>query len=183
MQTTDFNQLARCADYLNEPSRGIDKSDSELLSSDDSFASDALQIAEISALASKQLSSSKKNIKLIPWIIAAAAAVIVAFVFISGTFNQDIAPQNTISVANGVSIASSLTEITADNGVATITWNFNATKSDTLVIYDTKGNTILKKSIAGTTATVALPTNNDKYIYSIERNSTDIIKKGTIKIR
>ena len=184
MQTTDFNQLARCADYINGSSRDIDKSDSDLLSADDNFASDAIQIAEISALASQQLNSSKKSIKLIPFIIAAAAAVIIAFVFIPGTASHDeFASQKTISVANGVSIASNLSEITANNGVATISWNFEATNADTLVIYDTKGNTILKRSIAGTAATVALPTIDDKYIFTIERNSSDIIKKGTIKIR
>lgn len=183
MQTTDFNQLARCADYINGSSRDIDKSDSDLLSADDNFAADALQIAEISALASKQLNSPKKNFKLIPWILAAAAAVIAAFVFMPGTSIQDITPRNAISTAVGVSIASNLSEITADNGVATISWDFNATQTDTLIVYDSKGNTILKKSIAGKTATVALPTKDDKYLFSIERNSSDILKKGTIKIR
>lgn len=182
MENTDFNQLARCADYINGHNSGSND-DLDRLSSDDDFASDAINIAEISALASKSL-SKKRNVSIIPIIAIAAAAAVVAFFFIpKSTTIETTNPASTQSMRVSTLASVNSDEIIAQDGIANISWNFAATQGDTLVIYDLNGNAIIKKPISGNSATVAMPSKEQKYIYKIERNATDIVKKGTIIIR
>ncbi len=179
MQTTDYNQLARCADYHNSKGTSLSSDDNARMSEDDDFAMSAVDIAEISSLAQNKLSKNN-TVKLIP-LLAIVAAAIAAFVFIPKTAIEDAAPALKTSVS---SVAKTTADnITAENGIATISWQFEATSADTLVIYDVNGKSLVKKPISGNAATIALPQSAQKYIYKIERYSTDILKKGTILIK
>ena len=126
------------------------------------------------------MNSSKRTIAVI-LIIAAAAAAIAAVVFIPKSAIEDAAPALKTSVSTVTKTTSD--DITAENGIATISWQFEATNADTLVIYDVDGKSLVKKPISGNAATIALPQSAQKYIYKIERYSTDILKKGTILIK
>lgn len=180
MQTTDYNQLARCADYLNSKGISLSSDDYARMSDDDDFAMSAVDIAEISSLAQNKLSKNH-TVKLIPLLAIVAAAAIAAFVFIPKTAIEDAAPSLKTSVSSVAKTTAD--DITAENGIATISWQFEATSADTLVIYDVNGNSLIKKPVSGNAATIALPQSAQKYIYKIERYSTDILKKGTILIK
>ena len=180
MQTFDDNQLALCADYLNGCCDTLSPDDIGKFSDDD-FAMSATDIAEISALAQKQL-SKKHNIKLLPILAIAAAAAIACFVFIPKNVIEDAAPALQTSVSTAAK-TNSADNVVAENGIAAISWNFEATNADTLVIYNEKGNPLIKKPIAGNSATVVLPSNESKLSYKIERNSIDVLKKGIISIK
>ena len=180
MQTTDYNQLARCADYHNSKGTSLSSDDFARMSEDDDFAMSAMDIAEISSLAQKQLSKNH-TVKLIPLLAIVAAAAIAAVVFIPKSAIEDAAPALKTSVSTVTKTTSD--DITAENGIATISWQFEATNADTLVIYDVDGKSLVKIPISGNAATLALPQSAQKYIYKIERYSTDILKKGTILIK
>ena len=180
MQTFDNNQLAQFADYINGSS-SHPPHDLGRLAEDDEFAMSVSDIAEISSLAQKQLNKSR-TAKIISILAIAAAAAIAAFVFIPTDMIKDAAPTLQASMTTAAKTQSA-DNITAENGVATVTWSFEATDTDTLVIYDENSQPIIKKAIKGSSATVALPASATKFTYRIERNSTDVLKKGTISIK
>ena len=180
MQTTDYNQLASCADYLN--GFGCPSPDEfDRLSNDDEFAMSASDIAEISAQAHKQLHKDRTIISIIPLIAIAAAAVLAVVFFIPQSASDST--NTTAALKTSVLSTTHSDDITAKDGVAVLSWDFDAQDSDTLVIYDLKGNPLIKKEISGRSATVALPASGDRFLFAIERNSSEIIKKGTIKAR
>lgn len=181
MQTFDDNQLAQFADYINGSSNSLPPSDLGRLAEDDEFAMSVYDIAEISSTAQKQL-NKKSSTKIISILAIAAAAAIAAFVFLPTDMLKDAAPSLQTSMSTAAKTQSA-DNITAENGVATVTWTFNATDTDTLVIYNENSQPIIKKAIKGNSATVALPASASKFTYRIERNSTDVLKKGTISIK
>lgn len=180
MQTFDDNQLALCADYLNGCGNALSPDDIGKFSDDD-FAMSASDIAEISALAQKQLAKNR-SIKFIPILAIAVAAAVALFVFIPTNVIEDAAPALQTSVSTAAK-PNSADNVVAENGIAAISWNFEATDADTLVIYNGNGNPVIKKPIAGNSATVVLPANETKLSYKIERNAIDVLKKGTISIK
>ena len=180
MQTFNDNQLALCADYLNGYGNAPSPNDIGIFSDDD-FAMSAVEIAEISALAQKQLAKNR-SIKLIPLLAIAVAAAVALFVFIPTNVIEDAAPALQTSVSTSAK-ANSADNVVAENGIASISWNFVATDADTLVIYNENGTPIIKKPIAGNSATVVLPSNEKKLSYKIERNAIDVLKKGIISIK
>ncbi|MBP5502276.1 MAG: hypothetical protein J6Y24_05765 [Bacteroidales bacterium] len=180
MQTTEYNQLATCADYLN--GFGCPSPDElSRLSDDDEFAMSASDIAEISLQAHKQLHKDRTIISIIPLIAIAAAAVLAVVMFIPQSANDST--NTTAALKTSVLSSSHSDEILAQDGIAVVSWDFEAQNSDTLVIYDLSGTPLIKKEISGRSATVALPATGDKFSFAIERNATEILKKGTIKAR
>jgi hypothetical protein len=113
METLDFNQKARIADYINGRDVHISDEELKMLADDDQLASECIEIAEIAEEASRQelgvqvkfpkpaqKSSSNKTIRTI--ILAAAACLVIAlaiplFIKSDGNLNGS---QSTVSAAD-----------------------------------------------------------------------------------
>ncbi|MCQ2975397.1 MAG: T9SS type A sorting domain-containing protein [Bacteroidales bacterium] len=180
----DYNKLAECADFLNNPSRKVNDEDLQHLFDDDDFAIDVTEIADIAALAENQLNKKSNKSKIIKIIASVAAAAIIVICLVNINLDDDMSNLFNKGIAHTESSALSISQdLIANKGEVKIIWEQPTnSKTDTLIIYDLNGNEIFKTSVNGKNTIISEKLAKGKYIYTLERNGIDILEKGTINV-